>query len=840
MIRGQASHAPRPLARLLSNGGLFVLGLLASASCGGDGGSGVVTAESIALTTSGPTALNVGQSVTLYVHASNANGTRIPAFSAVTWSSSNPSVASVTKADTTATVTGIAVGETVISGTVKQGVVAQATIRVGSVAVISVAPTTVAFTGYRSVPVAAKNVVITNAGSGTLASLTATPSAAWLQASFVDGNTAPNPTATLRLQPSVGTLADGTYNATVTLTSGTPGVAPKSVPVTLQVAAAPTAFKIDAVTSPSQSGSAGQPVGQTPSVVVRAADDTPVPGVAVTFAVSGGGSIVPTGTVTTNASGIAALTSWTLGLQPGASQTVTASAPGLAGSPITFTATALAASKLAKESGDNQSTVLGRPLPQPVVVRVLDPNDVPVPNATVTFATVGGTVTPAMATTNGSGQATVTWTHAPTVGPQTLTASLVGPQGSPTVTFNATATGATAIAKVSGDGQQAPAGATLPVPIVVRVTGANSEPVIGETVTFAPAAGSGSVAPTTVKTDANGEASTRWSLGVTPGGHTLVASISLQSGSLNVSFGATASPAPPSTILIIAGDNQSGRAGSALPQQVVARVVTAFGAPYPGATVTFAPAVGSGQSFSPALGISDANGEVRTTWTLGSALTSYSATVAAAGLTPRTINATAALPPFNVSIFTGSATKVPTGPPTTADQAVFTYSGPATGELALGAGGAFTTPTLPPGTYTLGIVSKAGTFVPTTVFNAVLIAGQITSLGTIPVAYAGSGTVDISLHACSQVGDANGTATLRLYNGINGDQVGAPVHTWTSPFSTSAPRSGVAYGIYTLTVTAQHNSDPSKTCAVYRTIVQHSATTTGATTTLPILTMSNP
>jgi len=43
-----------------------------------------------------------------------------------------------------------------------------------------------------------------------------------------------------------------------------------------------------------------------------------------------------------------------------------------------------------------------------------------------------------------------------------------------------------------------------------------------------------------------------------------------------------------------------------------------------------------------------------------------------------------------------------------------------------------------------------------------------------------------------------------------------------------------------MTVTAQHNTDASKTCAVYRTIVAHSSTGMGATTEVPVVTMSNP
>ena len=65
----------------------------------------------------------------------------------------------------------------------------------------------------------------------------------------------------------------------------------------------------------------------------------PVAGTAVTFAVaSGGGSVSPTTPVPSDASGVAATTSWTLGPAVGPN-TITATAPGLAGSPVTFTAT---------------------------------------------------------------------------------------------------------------------------------------------------------------------------------------------------------------------------------------------------------------------------------------------------------------------------------------------------------------------------------------------------------------------------------------------------------------------------------------------------------------------
>jgi hypothetical protein len=814
---------------------------IAALACGGRDGNGPVTAQSIALTASGSYAINVGQSVTIYVHASDDNGTRIPNFSDVTWSSSNPAIATVSKTDTSATVTGLSVGETVITATIRSGLSAQATVRVGSVPVISLSAPTAVFTAYRTVPVVAKTITISNGGAGVLTALSASSSVPWLQASFADGVTTANPTATLRLLPSMAGLTDGTHTATVTVSSSTPGVAPKQVGVTLQLSASPVAFKMDAVSAPTQSGSAGQTVAQPPSVQVRAADDTPVPGVAVTFAVNGGGSISPTGVVTTNANGIASLTSWTLGAQPGALQTVTASSPGLAGSPLTFTATSLSASKIAKVSGDNQKTVIGRALSQPIVVLVTDPSNTPVPNAIVTFAAGnGGSAQPALATTNAAGQASVTWTLGSVVGAQTLVASLVGPQGSASVTFNATGSGATGIVKVSGDGQQAPAGGALPSPVRVRVVGENDLPVTGVTVTFA-AADNGTPSPASAATDANGEATTSWTLAPVVGPTTLTASVATSSGVQSVSFSATATTPPPSGIVITDGDGQSGQAATALPRQIVVRVVNTIGGPVSGITVTFTPGTGSGQSFSSASGVSNANGEVRTTWTLGSSLGQYTATVAASGLGSRTITATATQLPSNLGTFSGSAAKIPTSiAPTAAEQAFFVWSGPANGEVAL-SGGSFSTPALPAGTYTVSIVSKAGAFPTTTVYGVALPGGQNTSLGTIALAYAGTGGFQFAFHACSAVGDPSAAVTVKLYAGVNGDQSGnGPAYSWTVPAGTAQNQLGVDYGMYTLVVTARHNTDPTKVCGVYRATVQHSYALNDGSTAWPLTFLPNP
>src|SRR5207249_3277890 len=95
-----------------------------------------------------------------------------------------------------------------------------------------------------------------------------------------------------------------------------------------------------------QSATAGSTVSVAPAVVVRDANSNPVSGVNVTFAVTGGGgSTVPASgsVVTTDASGIAALTSWTVGTTAGANS-LTATSGVLTGSPVTFTATGTAGS----------------------------------------------------------------------------------------------------------------------------------------------------------------------------------------------------------------------------------------------------------------------------------------------------------------------------------------------------------------------------------------------------------------------------------------------------------------------------------------------------------------
>lgn len=107
-------------------------------------------------------------------------------------------------------------------------------------------------------------------------------------------------------------------------------------PVVPPPPAAPVA--ITAQSELAQEAVAGSPVPAPPSVKVTDASGRGVAGVTVTFAVTAGGGAATGGLQTTTSAGLATVGSWIPGALGGNS--LIASAPGLAGSPVTFTATA--------------------------------------------------------------------------------------------------------------------------------------------------------------------------------------------------------------------------------------------------------------------------------------------------------------------------------------------------------------------------------------------------------------------------------------------------------------------------------------------------------------------
>ena len=255
------------------------------------------------------------------------------------------------------------------------------------------------------------------------------------------------------------TAADGTAGTQWTLGPGagvqqatalvTGDHAPANLSVTFHASgltAAPA--KLEKVAGDGQSAAAGTPVPTTPAVKVTDAGGNPVKDVLVNFAVTGGGGAVqPTTPVPTDATGVATVSSWTLGNDPGQNLlTATISGSGVTGNPAVFTATGRVGSANKLVFTTQPSNVgVNSPISPPVTVQVQDAvGNLVNSNAQVvitlggnpTGATLSGTTT----TTASSGTATFNnlRINKPGTG-YTLTAtSPSGLIGASSVSFNVT------------------------------------------------------------------------------------------------------------------------------------------------------------------------------------------------------------------------------------------------------------------------------------------------------------------------------------------------------------------------------------------------------------------
>ncbi len=187
---------------------------------------------------------------------------------------------------------------------------------------------------------------------------------------------------------------------------------------------------------------------------------------------------------------------------------------------------------------------------------------------------------------------------------------------------------------VSGNVQTRQAGRVLRSPLVFRATSASGAGVKGAAITIVIVQGGGAVDSASIRTDANGEARVKWTLGP-EATHALLATIP-GIEPLRV----TASGILPSDVVIAQGNNQSARVSVALLNSVVVRVLGANNTPMDSVNVTFQITSGGG-AIAPQSILTNASGEATVRWTMGPVAGTNTALVRASTIDPVTITATA-------------------------------------------------------------------------------------------------------------------------------------------------------------------------------------------------------
>ncbi|HEX9940001.1 MAG TPA: invasin domain 3-containing protein, partial [Longimicrobium sp.] len=376
-----------------------------------------------------------GETLQLVDSVRSAKGFHLPGIVVSNWSSNNPAAATVSSSGF---VTAVDVGTTTVTATAAGS-------RTGQVSIVVARPDTATST----ITAAPATVPVGDSSTVTV------------QLKYTSGGNVSRSGGTVALSASAGgTITavtnnnNGTYTAKVTSTtaglvtvSGTlDGHTLVDTAGVTFTAGAPTGM---AANPPAPaSATVGTAVAAPPSVKITDAHGNGVAGVAVTFTVTTGSGQVSNGTdpagasavVTTNASGVATLASWTLGTTAGTdNNSVTASATGLTDVVFTVSATVGAAANMAAASVTTQSAEVNTAVAAPPSVTVTDQYGNVVPGYTVTFtvAAGGGQVSngtdPAGASaavvTNASGVATLaSWTVGTAVGTDnnTVTASGTG------------------------------------------------------------------------------------------------------------------------------------------------------------------------------------------------------------------------------------------------------------------------------------------------------------------------------------------------------------------------------------------------------------------------------
>jgi hypothetical protein len=577
--------------------------------------------------------------------------------------------------------------------------------------------------------------------------------------------------------------------------AGTAGSTRGTATVTAQLLTGPTDAATVTIVSPPASLAAVSGGGQTanvnatlvnPVVVqVLAADGLPAPGVAVAFAAQHGGS-VGAASVTTGADGLAQ-TTWKLGPTAGA-QTLTATAPGLTGSPVTFTATATALPPVRLDVPTPPPPTVAAGTPFGLVVRAVDATGALAPAFTGAVTVALGAGAPAGALLSGpttvnavAGVATFTGLTLNVPGTYTLGVSAPSLTGTTTGTFTVTAGAATKLVFQNYPILGAQAGAAFD-DITVSVRDALNNPVT----TFTGAVTITANGPTAI-VDSGGSAAAASGVARAPSpvAHALIGTttvnavagvatfsglkltaagnytLSASSGSLTAAIGPpfAITPAPASTLVLVSGGGQSVAGGIAFPNPIVVKVTDAFGNGVGGVTVNFTPASGTGTAL-PASAVSAAGtGLAQTSWT----------PIGLAGTKVLNVSGSGLLP--NPLVVTGTATSS-SGTARTWNGTTSTDWATASNWTPSGVPGAGDPITIPAGTPNAPTISAPSTIASLAIASGaqvtnnstLTIGGSLTSGGGSDV-IVGSGSVVLNGASGNLAASIHGTVSVTVSTG---------------------------------------------------------------------------
>lgn len=355
---------------------------------------------------------------------------------------------------------------------------------------------------------------------------------------------------------TAGVLSTTGKRGTVTVTARTPTDASDVATVSIRLGTS----GIVVVSGGGQSGKVGATLGQLAVVRVVASDGIGVANASVSFAPPSGGRVGAT-TAVTDANGTASV-ALTLGGTIG-TQSFTA-VTGAFNVAINAIATVGDAASIAVVSGAGQVDTVRRQLSLPLVVKVVDRFENPVPDVVVTWARgiKAGALNAETSTTNADGIATNRYTLGALAGGDTVVASVSGVSGSarfPTVGVP----GAPApIVAASGDAQTGRILQPL-APFVIRVIDESGNPLSGATVNWT--AVNGTLTPTT-RTDADGTTSNTMTLGSATGSASATATVASRS----IRFTATVQSGVVSKLAFLTQPPTSHYPGATIPSVRVA------------------------------------------------------------------------------------------------------------------------------------------------------------------------------------------------------------------------------------------------------------------------------